>query len=93
VRYRPELPETGDYELFLIYGALPNRAGNTPVTVAIDRGASKTVRVNQKTAGKDHRTSLGRFTLPAGRRTTITISNEGTDGYVIADGVQLLPVD
>jgi hypothetical protein len=35
---------------------------------------------------------LGRYRLPKGRLTTLTISNKDTDGHVIADGVQFLPV-
>jgi len=34
---------------------------------------------------------LGVFNLPIGRGTTLTLSNGGTDGYVVADGVQFLP--
>ncbi len=34
--------------------------------------------------------SLGRFRLPQGKRTRVSLSNKDTDGYVIADGVQLL---
>ena len=36
--------------------------------------------------------SLGKFALPKGKQTTVTLSNKDTDGYVIADGVQFLPV-
>ena len=50
----------------------------------------QTVRVNEQE--ESGRQSLGQFTLPAGRSVTITLSNAGTDGYVIADGVQFLPV-
>jgi len=59
------------------------------VTVA-GGGASQTIKVNQQ--NKSDRQSLGRFQLPAGKGTLITVSNEGTDGHVIADGVQLLKV-
>jgi len=47
------------------------------------------VKVNQKSQGE---LSLGKFKLPAGKATTVTISNKDTDGYVILDGVQFKPV-
>jgi len=48
------------------------------------------LRVNEQE--ESGRQALGQYTLPAGRSITITLSNAGTDGYVIADGVQLLPI-
>ncbi len=92
VAWRPKIPAAGEYEIFLLYPPLANRASNVPVTIAVQGGASKTVKVNEKAATKDNATSLGRFKLPAGKLTTVTIFNEGTDGYVVADGVQLVRV-
>ena len=37
--------------------------------------------------------SLGTYRFEAGTAGSITISNEGTDGHVIVDAVQLLPVE
>ncbi|HEY6169353.1 MAG TPA: FAD-dependent oxidoreductase, partial [Verrucomicrobiae bacterium] len=92
VTWRPEIPKAGTYEIFLLYPPLGNRASNVPVTVTVEGGETKTVKVNQKTAGKNNERSLGKFELPAGKSVTITLSNEGTDGHVIADGVQLVPM-
>jgi hypothetical protein len=50
-----------------------------------------TMRVDQRAAEGNGFISLGTFKLPAGRRTRVTLSNRGTDGYVIADAVQYLP--
>jgi hypothetical protein len=36
--------------------------------------------------------SVGDVSAEAGDRITVTISNRGTNGYVIVDGVQFLPV-
>ena len=36
--------------------------------------------------------SLGRFQLPAGKGTSVRVSNQDTDGHVVADGVQFVPV-
>ena len=35
---------------------------------------------------------LGQFKLPAGDKVAVTISNQGANGTVIADGVLLVPV-
>lgn len=91
--FQPDIPKAGLYEIFLLYPPMDNRASKVPVTVAVAGGETKVVMVNQKKAGPNNATSLGRFQLPAGKGTTITVSNEGTDGHVIVDGVQLAPVD
>ena len=36
--------------------------------------------------------ALGSFRFEAGAKARITISNEGADGYVIVDGLQILPI-
>ncbi len=91
IMYTPDLPAAGDYEIILIAPPHGNRASNVPVTVRVDGGESKTVKVNQRDTAKNGFTSLGRFRLPQGKRTTVTISNQGTDGYVVADGAQFVP--
>ncbi len=47
--------------------------------------------VNQRQAENGGFASLGKVLLPKGRGTSVTISNEGTDGFVVADGVRFLP--
>jgi len=92
VCFRPNLPKAGTYEVRLAYTALGNRASNTPVTIRTSRG-SVVVRVNQREKpaldGLFH--SLGRFPLDAGPATTVVISNADTDGYVVVDGVLVVP--
>jgi hypothetical protein len=61
------------------------------VTVSIDGKDSNVVHVNeQEPSGQQ---SLGRYALPVGHHTTITVTNTDTDGYVVVDGVQLLRKD
>lgn len=92
VRFEVKLPTTGTYEVRLAYGSAPNRASNVPVTVESADG-TKTVTVNQKLPPKIDKyfTSLGTFRFGADKPAIINISNEGTDGYVAVDAVQLLP--
>jgi hypothetical protein len=91
IRFTPELPADNEYEILIIAPANPNRATNVPVTIAIEGGETRTIKLNQR-GGEDDDAfrSLGRFRLPAGRKTTVTISNQGTDGFVVIDGVQFL---
>ena len=80
----------GSYEIRLSYTANKNRASKVPVQV---RGiAEKTVTINQRDTPPIDEVwiSLGQHAF--GNEAEITISNAETDGYVIADAVQLLPV-
>ncbi len=90
--FRPEIKEAGKYEIFLIYAALGNRATNLPVTITSGDSPPQIVKVNQRQSGKNNEGSLGVFDLRSGKTVTVTISNEGTDGHVIVDGLQLVPV-
>jgi hypothetical protein len=92
IRFRPRVEKPGRYEVRLAYPAFKNRATNTPVTIRTADGAT-TVRVNQqKKAPIDGLfLPLGTFQLDA-EGTVIEITNAGTDGYVVVDAVQLVPV-
>lgn len=92
--FTPEIPAAGDYELVLISTPNLNRAANVPVTVSIASPAGgaaveKTIRVNEKTSAAH---SLGKFQLPQGLSTKVIVSNQGTDGFVVVDGLQVLSV-
>ncbi len=88
IAWTPQIPASGEYEIVLHFPPNPNRATNVPVT--IDIGGKQTVlRVNEKDA--KGLAVIGRFGLPKGKGTTVTLSNAGTDGFVVADGLQLIP--
>ncbi len=89
--FTAKLPSAGEYEVRLAYTALTNRATNVPVTVKHATG-EKTITVNQQQAPAIDGllTSLGTFTFAAGG--VVEISNAATDGHVIIDAVQWLPV-
>ena len=87
--FTPDIPTAGDYEIILFNAPNPNRASNVPVTVSVPGQPAKTLKVDQKSKGE---ILLGKFKLPAGKATTVTVSNKDTDGYVILDGVQFKPV-
>lgn len=91
--FKLHAPAAGEYEVRFAYPEHGNRATNTPVTVRSSNGES-TVKVNQKKApgidGAWH--FLGRVQASKGEEIQVIISTKGTDGYVVADAVQLLPL-
>ena len=85
-RFAITVPRAGSYHVVLLYPPGENRATNTPVTVRVDGDTSEHV-VNQRTA-RDGGRRLGTFAVK--KSIEVTVSNTGTDGYVIVDGVQVL---
>jgi len=93
VRYPVKVPEAGRYQLRVSYTAHENRASNASVTIHHADGRTKLL-VNQQREpdGDGPFYPLGMYQFDKGW-TRIVISNENADGYVIADAVQLLPVE
>lgn len=91
--YEPEVPTAGRYRLTLMSVPHENRATHVPVTVEVPGQAPVTVYVDQRAAGDGGSAVLGVFDLPAGHGLRVTVSNAETDGYVVADGLQLLLED
>jgi hypothetical protein len=93
-RFAPDLPRAGRYEVRMIYSANANRATNVPVTIVSAEG-TKAATVNQRIAPRIDRTyhSLGTYRFEAGKQGVVTITNAGTDGHVIVDAIQFLPVE
>ena len=93
IRYTVPVHNPGEYEVRLSYTAHPNRASNVPVNFKTSNGIVRSI-VNQKQKPPIGGTwiSLGTYSFEAGS-TEVSILNSGTDGYVIADAVQLLPTD
>jgi hypothetical protein len=89
--FTAKLPAAGDYEVRFSYATNKNRATNVPVTVKYEGGEKKIVVNERKAAPVDGQwISLGTFHFNEGEA-TVEVSNDGTDGYVIADAVQWLP--
>ena len=87
--FTPDIKEAGEYEIIFLSTPNPNRASNVPVTVSVPGGMTKTVTVNLKSVPLH---SLGKFKLPAGKAATVIVSNKDTDGHVVVDGLQLVPM-
>jgi hypothetical protein len=86
VRLKP-----GRYDVRLAYPPNDNRATNIPVTIVHSDGET-TVIVNQtKEPPIDESSiSLGNFSFT--EAASVVITNKGTDGYVIIDALQFLPL-
>jgi len=94
VRFKPDLPQDGLYEIRLAYTARMNRATNVPVRVR-GKSGTKTIYLNQTVEPQYDKAfeTLGVFDLAAGTNTTVEVLTEGTKGFVVVDAVQFLPKD
>ncbi|MCB1279111.1 MAG: FAD-dependent oxidoreductase [Prosthecobacter sp.] len=91
-KFTPDIPADGNYEVRLLYMHATNRAQNATITIRSADGA-KVVTQNQREACLENGIprSLGAFAFAKGKSGTIEISNPGADGYVVVDGLQLVP--
>ncbi len=92
LRYVPELPKAGRYEVRFSYSADPNRATNVPVTIhTADGPVTVTVNERAKQGKLSPFISLGVYAFTAANDGMVEVSVKGTDGYVVGDAVQWLP--
>ncbi|MCG6158115.1 FAD-dependent oxidoreductase [Rubinisphaera margarita] len=91
VRYQAELKQPGRYRVALLWPVFSNRASNTRVIVTDAAGETHEFRVNQRDPQTKGRAELGEFDF--GNVAIVEISNADSDGHVIADAVQFLPMD
>jgi hypothetical protein len=87
----PNLDSADDYGIYLRWTSHTNRADNVPVDVLHDGGTTSFV-INQKTNGGTW-VLLGTFHLTPGAEGGVVLTNEGANGYVIADAVQFVPLN
>lgn len=99
VRYTPNIPETGSYEVYAIWHGTTgsNRATNVPYTITHANGtATVTKDQNQPVIASDYRSAqwnlLGTYTFNAGTGGNVLVSNTGTTNTVVADAVYFVPV-
>jgi hypothetical protein len=93
-RFEARVPKSGQYEVRFAYATAPNRATNVPVTVTHADG-TKAIVINQKLPPPLDKAfvSLGTFRFDTEQPAVVTVTTENTDGYVVADAIQLLPVE
>lgn len=92
--FRTDQLESGKYRVRIGYAAWSNRATKVPVRIKHAGGTTEVIVNQQKKPeinGLLH--ELGTFAFEKGKAASVTISNQGTDGYVIIDCVQWVPVE
>ncbi len=92
--FQPENLPPGRYEVRLAYCSSAGRSSRAQVTVFSADG-EETLTVNQRKRPNVDGLwqSLGKFRFEAGGQAFVLLSNEGSDGHVIGDAVQFLPLD
>lgn len=93
--FKPQVSKAGRYQIRLAYSPHATRASNLPLTITRADGTTETLRIDQRQPldpGTPFRT-IATLDLPAGSGTTFRFSNQDTDGFVIFDALQLLPVE
>ena len=90
--FQAEFEKPGTYQVLVAYTPNSNRATNVPVVIEHADG-KKEILVNQtKVPPVDGIfLSVGRFNFD--KTGSVTVTNKGTDGHTIIDGVQWLPVE
>jgi hypothetical protein len=89
--FRCKAPKTGRYTLRMAYSPHATRATKVPVTIeCADRKTEITVDQTQPLAAGEAFRTIGTVQLDGDAETVITVSNTGTDGFVILDALQLI---
>jgi len=89
--FRFKAPKTGRYELHMAYSPHATRATKVPVTIQSGgRKTDLTVDQTQPLAAGEAFRTIGSVQLDGGVESIITVSNTGTDGFVILDALQLI---
>ena len=88
VRFTPTLPITGRYDVYMRWVSDSIRASNARVEVNANAGTTF-MRVNQRVDGGTW-VKLGAFNFTAGSTGSVLIRNNGANGWVTADAVQLV---
>jgi hypothetical protein len=94
VTYTPNLPAAGTYDIYAYYqpaasAASAARASNVPVTITNSSG-SNTLVLDQTKGRMNYWNYVGTASMLGGTANTVKISNAGTSGWVIADGLKFV---
>jgi hypothetical protein len=91
--YRFASVPAGTYGVVVIFPPHANRATNVPVTVRTPDGQVVAATVDERATGDGGFARILTISLPSTGEVIVTLDNTGTDGYVVTDGVQLLPIE
>ena len=91
--FRASLPENGVYEVRVAYSPHKSRANNVPIRVeAWNETLNVTLNQRKVPSIAGLFAPIGQFKFEKGGRANIVIETEGTNGYVILDAVQFIPI-
>ncbi|MBL9210154.1 MAG: DUF1553 domain-containing protein [Opitutaceae bacterium] len=94
VTFTPQIPHAGRYEVRIAYTAERNRATNVPVTVFHADGENLiTINQRQPPTVAERFASLGQYRFEKDGAGYVLVSTEGTDGFVVVDALQFVPLD
>ena len=94
VTWTPKLPKAGKYEVRISFAGGGGRDSAVPVLIRHADGEAR-LKLDQSAVPPIDKLfkSLGTYRFEAGEAASVTISTEGTTGYVLADAVQFIPED
>ena len=91
IKFPFSAPAEGLHEIKVSYPAFGNRAGNIRYEIVHEEGIDKVLLDQRKPhLGSDVWSSLGTFSFQKGKSYHVTLSNENTEGYVVADAIQVI---
>lgn len=90
ITFTTDIPTAGRYDVRLAWSAHPNRATQVPVTISQGDIRVQTQIDQTQQPTEPPFATIQTLALNKGRL-TVVISNADTDGYVIADGLQVRP--
>lgn len=88
--FKPAVAATGPHLVYVRWTSDANRASNVPVDVVQSGGATATTTINQRTGGGQWNL-IGVYDLSP-TNAEVKLRTTGTNGYVIADAVKVVPV-
>jgi hypothetical protein len=88
VRFTPNLPLPGNYDVYLWWVASGNRATNVSVDVVSPAGTN-TILIDEAANGSLW-SKAGNYAFNAGTSGSVLIRDDGATGYVVADAVQFV---
>jgi len=91
VRFNPTITTNGYYDVYIWWVYDPNRASNVPVRIA-SASTTNTVIINQQINCTNWVKIASSNYFNIGTGGSVTITNGGANGYVIANAVRLMPL-
>lgn len=88
VRFYPQLPESGYYDVFLWYPPIEGASTSVPVDISFLGGQAREMINQTDQPGQWHR--IGQWRFEEGAAGSITISNADTQGIVLVDAVKFV---